>query len=41
MRQEYTEKDYRDILGGDLKKSDIIDEKIQDAYEIIRNRASV
>lgn len=39
MRQKYTEKDYRNILSGNLTKSDIIDEKMQDAYEIIRNRA--
>lgn len=39
MRQEYKEKDYRDILGGSLSDSDMIDEKMKEAYEIIRNRA--
>lgn len=39
MRQNYTEKDYREILSGSLASSDIVDERIQDTYEIIRNRA--
>lgn len=41
MTRKYTENEYREILGSDLAKSDLVDKKIEDAYEMIRNRAKV
>lgn len=41
MKKEYTEKDYRNILRSNLAESDVINEKMQDAYEMIRNQAKV
>lgn len=41
MKKEYTEKDYKNILRSNLAESDVINEKMQDAYEIIRNQAKV
>lgn len=38
MKREYTEQDYREVLSGNIAASDIIDGKMQEAYEIIRNR---
>lgn len=39
MRQNYSEKKYRDVLGANLTESDVINEKIEEAYEMIRNRS--
>lgn len=36
MRQEYTKKEYEKALSVELKKSAIIEEKVQEAYHIIR-----
>jgi len=38
MREKFSEKDYRDVLGTNLAESDVINEKMEEAYQIIRNR---
>lgn len=39
MRRNFSEKEYRDVLGTNLTESDVINEKIEEAYGIIRNRS--
>lgn len=38
MKQEFSEKEYRNVLGTDLTESDIINKKMEEAYEMVRNR---
>ena len=38
MQQNISEKDYRNILGAELSSSEIIESKINDAYNKIRNK---
>ncbi len=41
MRQEYTAEKYREILGRDLEQSDLMEERIQGAYDIIRVKKKI
>lgn len=41
MRRDFSEKEYREVLGANLTESDVINQKIEEAYDIIRNRSKV
>ena len=41
MRQEYTAEKYQEILGRDLEQSDLMEERIQGAYDIIRVKKKI
>lgn len=40
MGKKYTAQDYRRVLGKNLVESEVIDRKVEDAYEMIRNQAN-
>lgn len=39
MEKKYTAQEYRNILGRELASSEVIDRKVEDAYDMIRNQA--